>query len=272
MYSSCSFYRNLYMYWPPVTIIWLSLLWLSLVENDPNILLVASPVWSETQQALLQASVWYGCVIRGDLNNIKIGSFSNVQDRTVIHAARCAKIPRFITVSKASHKMQASSSHEGLLKFNLSLQMDFHSGTIWSLFAADWVTDVFSYPQDLTNRSECCHVDRALCYNWPRMHAAVHHSWTWEHHWGQMCSDGGLTGGTPLCSCPWHCRLTWAADSLWTALGRQSCALRQGSYCWWGTFKLTQHKICVSKLCFICHAALQAVVFCIALGVVCYYT
>lgn len=36
----------------------------------------------------LQASVWYGCVLRGDLNSVRIGAFSNVQDRTVIHAAR----------------------------------------------------------------------------------------------------------------------------------------------------------------------------------------
>jgi carbonic anhydrase/acetyltransferase-like protein (isoleucine patch superfamily) len=29
-------------------------------------------------------------VLRGDLNNITIGQVSNIQDRTVIHAARCA--------------------------------------------------------------------------------------------------------------------------------------------------------------------------------------
>ncbi|KAL6782019.1 CAG2 [Auxenochlorella protothecoides x Auxenochlorella symbiontica] len=34
-----------------------------------------------------QASIWYGAVLRGDLNTIKVGAFSNVQDRTVIHAA-----------------------------------------------------------------------------------------------------------------------------------------------------------------------------------------
>lgn len=37
---------------------------------------------------LSQVSIWYGCVLRGDLNSIRIGAFSNVQDRTVIHAAR----------------------------------------------------------------------------------------------------------------------------------------------------------------------------------------
>jgi carbonic anhydrase/acetyltransferase-like protein (isoleucine patch superfamily) len=37
---------------------------------------------------LLQVSVWNNVVLRGDLNNITIGQVSNVQDRTVIHAAR----------------------------------------------------------------------------------------------------------------------------------------------------------------------------------------
>lgn len=32
------------------------------------------------------ASIWYGCVLRGDSNKIIIGAGSNVQDGTVIHA------------------------------------------------------------------------------------------------------------------------------------------------------------------------------------------
>ncbi|MFQ5564175.1 MAG: gamma carbonic anhydrase family protein [Parvularculaceae bacterium] len=32
------------------------------------------------------ASVWYGCVLRGDSNRIVVGAGSNVQDGTVIHA------------------------------------------------------------------------------------------------------------------------------------------------------------------------------------------
>ncbi|MCR0982138.1 gamma carbonic anhydrase family protein [Roseomonas populi] len=31
------------------------------------------------------ASVWYGCVLRGDTNFIRIGARSNVQDGTIIH-------------------------------------------------------------------------------------------------------------------------------------------------------------------------------------------
>jgi hypothetical protein len=37
----------------------------------------------------VQASVWNHVVLRGDLNNITVGQVSNIQDRTVVHAARC---------------------------------------------------------------------------------------------------------------------------------------------------------------------------------------
>jgi carbonic anhydrase/acetyltransferase-like protein (isoleucine patch superfamily) len=32
-----------------------------------------------------QSSVWFGCVVRGDVNSIRIGARTNVQDLTVIH-------------------------------------------------------------------------------------------------------------------------------------------------------------------------------------------
>lgn len=32
-----------------------------------------------------QASIWYNCVLRGDLNRIAVGARSNVQDGTIIH-------------------------------------------------------------------------------------------------------------------------------------------------------------------------------------------
>ncbi|MCB1024198.1 MAG: gamma carbonic anhydrase family protein [Acidobacteria bacterium] len=33
------------------------------------------------------AGVWYGCVLRGDVNFIRIGARSNIQDATVIHVS-----------------------------------------------------------------------------------------------------------------------------------------------------------------------------------------
>lgn len=35
-----------------------------------------------------KASVWYNCVLRGDVNFIKIGARTNVQDGTIIHVSR----------------------------------------------------------------------------------------------------------------------------------------------------------------------------------------
>ena len=35
-----------------------------------------------------ETGVWFGCVIRGDVNHIRIGSRTNIQDGTVIHVTR----------------------------------------------------------------------------------------------------------------------------------------------------------------------------------------
>ncbi len=35
-----------------------------------------------------EASIWYGCVIRGDVNYIRIGAGTNIQDNTTIHVGR----------------------------------------------------------------------------------------------------------------------------------------------------------------------------------------
>jgi gamma-carbonic anhydrase len=34
-----------------------------------------------------QSSIWYNCVLRGDVNNIVIGARTNIQDGTVIHVS-----------------------------------------------------------------------------------------------------------------------------------------------------------------------------------------
>jgi carbonic anhydrase/acetyltransferase-like protein (isoleucine patch superfamily) len=35
-----------------------------------------------------RSSVWFGCVLRGDVHSIRIGSETNIQDGTVIHVTR----------------------------------------------------------------------------------------------------------------------------------------------------------------------------------------
>ncbi len=42
------------------------------------------------------ASVWYGCVLRGDVNFIRIGARTNIQDMTMIHVSRGADFPTIV--------------------------------------------------------------------------------------------------------------------------------------------------------------------------------
>jgi carbonic anhydrase/acetyltransferase-like protein (isoleucine patch superfamily) len=37
------------------------------------------------------SSVWYGATVRGDVNYITIGDYTNIQDNVVVHAAKIAK-------------------------------------------------------------------------------------------------------------------------------------------------------------------------------------
>src|ERR1700722_17826868 len=34
------------------------------------------------------ASIWFGCVLRGDTNYIRVGARTNIQDGTVVHVSR----------------------------------------------------------------------------------------------------------------------------------------------------------------------------------------
>ena len=50
------------------------------------------------------SSVWYGCVLRGDINSIVIGEGSNVQDGTIVHLADDygVQIGKFTTIGHAA--------------------------------------------------------------------------------------------------------------------------------------------------------------------------
>lgn len=43
-----------------------------------------------------KASIWYNCVLRGDVNLIRIGAKSNIQDGTIIHVSREADFATII--------------------------------------------------------------------------------------------------------------------------------------------------------------------------------
>lgn len=70
-----------------------------------------------------RVSIWYGCVLRGDLSSVRVGAFSNIQDRTVIHAARTSPtglssasiVGRYVTVGKACMLRSATIQDEVLI-------------------------------------------------------------------------------------------------------------------------------------------------------------
>ena len=51
-----------------------------------------------------QSSVWYGCVLRGDINSIAIGEGTNVQDLTMVHLADShgVKVGRYCTIGHSA--------------------------------------------------------------------------------------------------------------------------------------------------------------------------
>src|ERR1043165_6645363 len=50
------------------------------------------------------SSVWYGCVLRGDINSIGIGEGTNVQDGTIVHLADDygVRVGNFTTIGYAA--------------------------------------------------------------------------------------------------------------------------------------------------------------------------
>jgi carbonic anhydrase/acetyltransferase-like protein (isoleucine patch superfamily) len=63
------------------------------------------------------SSVWYGCVLRGDINSIVIGEGSNVQDGTIVHLADDygVQVGRFTTIGHAAIVHACEIGHECLI-------------------------------------------------------------------------------------------------------------------------------------------------------------
>lgn len=55
---------------------------------DPTAFIAENAVIIGDVEIGKDSSVWYGCVIRGDVNKIRIGDRTNIQDGTVIHVSR----------------------------------------------------------------------------------------------------------------------------------------------------------------------------------------
>lgn len=54
---------------------------------DPSAFIAENAVLIGDVNIGVDSSVWYGCVLRGDVNNIAVGARTNIQDGTVIHVS-----------------------------------------------------------------------------------------------------------------------------------------------------------------------------------------
>lgn len=63
------------------------------------------------------SSVWYGAVLRGDINRIVVGAYSNIQDNAVVHLADdyAALIGDWVTVGHAAIVHACRIGHECLI-------------------------------------------------------------------------------------------------------------------------------------------------------------
>src|SRR3954447_3327833 len=63
------------------------------------------------------SSVWYGCVLRGDINSIVIGDGTNVQDGTIVHLAddHGVRVGNYTTIGHAAIIHACDIGHECLI-------------------------------------------------------------------------------------------------------------------------------------------------------------
>jgi len=71
---------------------------------DPSVYLAPGAIVIGDVRIGPRASVWPGCVLRGDINFIEIGEATNVQDGTIIHLASDypVRVGKFVTIGHAA--------------------------------------------------------------------------------------------------------------------------------------------------------------------------
>mgnify|MGYP001556180881 CR=1 FL=1 len=56
-------------------------------EIDPSAFIAGNVVLTGDIVIGADTGIWYGCTLRGDVNNIRIGARTNIQDHTMIHVS-----------------------------------------------------------------------------------------------------------------------------------------------------------------------------------------
>lgn len=95
------------------------------------------------------ASVWYNCVIRGDINTIRIGERTNIQDGAVLHVTHeySVQIGTDVTVGHRAIIHGATIEHGSLIGMGAIILDDAHVGPCALVAAGALVREHFVVPE-----------------------------------------------------------------------------------------------------------------------------
>src|SRR4051812_47517840 len=95
-----------------------------------------------------QSSIWYGCVLRGDINSIVIGEGTNVQDGTIVHLADDygVRIGDYTTIGHAAIIHACDIGHECLIGMGATIPRGARIGDRCIVGANALVTQRFVAP------------------------------------------------------------------------------------------------------------------------------
>ena len=94
------------------------------------------------------SSVWYGCVLRGDINSIEIGEGTNIQDLTMVHLADDygVKIGHHCTIGHSAIIHACEIGNECLIGMGATILDGAHIGDHCIVGANSLVTQRFVAP------------------------------------------------------------------------------------------------------------------------------
>lgn len=97
-----------------------------------------------------KSSIWYNAVIRGDIEEIKIGEYSNVQDNCVLHTSKGfpLKVGLYVSVGHASVIHGATVEDNCLIGMNATLLNGSEIGENSIVGAGSVVTQGKKFPKE----------------------------------------------------------------------------------------------------------------------------
>jgi gamma-carbonic anhydrase len=143
------------------------------------------------------ASVWYGAVLRGDINRIVVGEGSNIQDNAVVHLADDfpALIGRFVTIGHSAIVHACTIGDESLIGMGATILDGAVIGRQCIVGAQALVTQHMQVPDGSLVLGAPAKVVKALT---PEQRAGLKH---WADKYVEnaaYCLQHGLNVGAPL--------------------------------------------------------------------------